>query len=266
MSTLNRLFGDSTSLADYAARYAAYLSDLLAQLDCEAIEQVGQFFEDAREAGRTIFLIGNGGSASTASHFANDFGFGTRKAGGKAYRAISLTDNVAFISAAGNDVGYELVFVEQLKTLMNPGDVVVAISASGNSPNVIAAIEYANEHGALTVGFTGFDGGELRQIADVCVHIQTPKGDYGPVEDVHLVLDHLISSYLVRLTAGAVRQEKADRHREQQPAVTATATAQASAHSFGPTVQTSSRFERLPRAARQAQAREGRGRATGRAV
>ncbi len=266
MSTLDHLYSDSTSLADYAARYATYLSDLLAQLDCEAIEQVGQVFEDAREAGHTIFLIGNGGSASTASHFANDFGFGTRKAGGKAYRAVSLTDNMAFISAAGNDVGYEMVFVEQLKTLMNPGDVVVAISASGNSPNVIAAIEYGNDHGALTVGFTGFDGGQLRQIVDVSVHIATPKGDYGPVEDVHLVLDHLISSYLVRLTAGAVRQEEADRRREHQPAVAAPATAHVSAPSFGPSVQAASRFERLPRPARQAQAREGRGRATGRAV
>lgn len=200
MSTLDRLYTESTGLADYARRYARYLSDLLGRLDCEAIDRVGRVLENAREDGRTIFVIGNGGSASTASHFANDFGFGARKAGGKAYRMISLSDNVAFLTAAGNDVGYDLVFVEQLKTLMQPGDVVIAISASGNSPNIVAAIEYANENGGVTVGLSGFDGGRLKQLADVCVHVTTPHGDYGPVEDIHLILDHLISSYLVRLT------------------------------------------------------------------
>ena len=232
MSTLDRLFNESTGLADYASRYAKYLADLLAQLDCESIERVGLVFEDARRNGRMIFVIGNGGSASTASHFANDFAFGTRKAGGKAYRMLSLTDNVAFMTAAGNDVGYDLVFVEQLKTLMNPGDVLVAISASGNSPNVVAAVEYANNHGGITVGLTGFDGGQLRDLADVGVHIATPQGDYGPVEDLHLVLDHLVSSYLVRLTASLARQEQAER-------------------SQSPT--TAQRFDRLPRTARHPQ-------------
>jgi D-sedoheptulose 7-phosphate isomerase len=201
MSTLDRLFGESTSLADYASRYTVYLSELLAQLDCEAIERVGLLLEDARHAGSTIFLIGNGGSASTASHLANDLGLGPRVRGGHAYRAHSLTDNVAFMSAAGNDLGYETIFVEQLKTLMRPGDVVVAISASGNSPNVVKALEYAKQLGATTIALTGFDGGRLRQLADECVHIQTPRGDYGPVEDLHVMLGHLITTYLARLTA-----------------------------------------------------------------
>jgi D-sedoheptulose 7-phosphate isomerase len=207
MSTLDRLFVRSTRLADYARRYALYLAELLAELDCEAIERVGRVFEDARKNGRTIFLIGNGGSAATASHFANDLGLGPRVKGGKPYRAISLTDNMAFVTAAGNDLGYETVFVEQLKTLMRPGDVVVAISASGNSPNVIKAIEYAKAHGACTVGLTGFDGGQLRKIVDECVHIDTPRGDYGPVEDLHLMLDHLMASYLTMLTASAAHQD-----------------------------------------------------------
>jgi D-sedoheptulose 7-phosphate isomerase len=201
MSTLDRLFRESNGLADYASRYARYLSDLLADLDYDAVERVGRTFEAARQAGRTIFLLGNGGSASTASHFANDLGLGPRIFGGKAYRAISLADNMAFVTAAGNDVGYDTVFVEQLKTLMMPGDVVVGISASGNSPNVVKAIEYAKAHRGITVGFAGFDGGQLVKAADFSVHIATPKGDYGPVEDLHMVLDHLITSYLARLTA-----------------------------------------------------------------
>jgi D-sedoheptulose 7-phosphate isomerase len=203
MSTLDRLFRESTGLADYASRYAAYLAQLLAQLDYDAVERVGRILEGARQAESTIFLIGNGGSASTASHFANDLGFGTRKAGGKAYRTLSLTDNMAFVTAAGNDVGYDLVFVEQLKTFMKEGDVVVAISASGNSPNIVKAVEYANENGAFTIGLTGFDGGRLQEIAGESILIATPKGDYGPVEDLHLILDHLLSSYLMRLTCGS---------------------------------------------------------------
>jgi D-sedoheptulose 7-phosphate isomerase len=200
MSTLNRLFRESHSLADYAGRYAAYIAELLDQLDCAAIDRVGHLLEAARIQGRTIFIVGNGGSAATASHFACDLALGPRGFGGKAYRAISLADNNALLTAAGNDLGYETVFSEQLKTLLAPDDVVLAISASGNSPNIVEAVEYANRIGAVTIGLTGFDGGRLRHVAREHIHISTPKGDYGPVEDLHLMVNHLISSYLVRLT------------------------------------------------------------------
>jgi len=200
MSTLNRLFAESNSLAEYARRYAAYIIHLLDHLDYAAIERVGCVLEDARLRGRTIFIVGNGGSAATASHFACDLSLGPRVFGGEAYRAISLADNNALMTAAGNDLGYDTVFSEQLKTLLTSGDVVIAISASGNSPNVVKAVEYANQAGATTIAFTGFDGGLMRHIAREHIHIPTPKGDYGPVEDLHLVLNHLISSYLVRLT------------------------------------------------------------------
>ena len=200
MSTLNRLFRESNSLADYAGRYASYIAELLDQLDYAAIDRVGGLLEAARLHGRTIFIVGNGGSAATASHLACDLALGPRGLGGKAYRAISLSDNNALLTAAGNDVGYETVFSEQLKTLLAPDDVVLAISASGNSPNIIEAVEYANRVGAMTIALTGFDGGRLRHVAREYIHIATPKGDYGPVEDLHLMVNHLISSYLVRLT------------------------------------------------------------------
>lgn len=207
MSTLNGLFEKSESLAEYAGHYASYLADLLGQLDFEAIDRVGRLLEHARRQNRTIFIIGNGGSASTASHCATDLGLGPRVFGGEAYRAVSLSDNCALLTAAGNDLGYDTVFSEQLRTLMQPGDVVLAISASGNSPNIVKAVEYANHAGGITVGFTGFDGGRLRQIAREALHVETPHGDYGPVEDVHLILNHLITTYLVRLTRQAKEDE-----------------------------------------------------------
>lgn len=222
MATLDLLFSDSAGLADYAKRYALYLTALLSQLDHEAIERVGDILEHARQTGRTVFVIGNGGSAATASHVANDLGLGPRTYGGVSYRAVSLTDNVAFLTAAANDVGYESVFVEQLRTLMRDGDVVVAISASGNSPNVVKAVEYAKSRDAITIALTGFDGGTLRTMARECLHIATAHGDYGPVEDLHLMLGHLITSYLARLTAEANshRRDATDMARDAATRVT----------------------------------------------
>lgn len=157
---------------------------------------MGDALEHARVRGQTIFLLGNGGSAATASHFAEDLWFGTHVDGKYAYRVVCLADNVPAITALANDTGYENVFIEQLRALFRPGDVVVAISASGNSPNVVRAIEYANANDGVTIGLTGFDGGRLRKICQVCVHVETAAGEYGPVEDIHLVMDHLITSYL----------------------------------------------------------------------
>ena len=170
---------------------------MLKQLDIATIGRVIEMFLAARETGNRIFFCGNGGSAATASHFANDIAIGTRSPQ-KPFRAVSLTDNVAVITAIANDDGYDHIFVQQLQTLMEPGDLVVAISASGNSQNVVAAVEYANAHGNPTIALTGFDGGKLKVAATVTIHINSLKGDYGPVEDMHMVLDHMIGSYLMR--------------------------------------------------------------------
>ena len=203
MSTLDRLFAEAQDLEDYARRYAQYIAQLLASLDCAAIQRVGERLEAARKANATVFILGNGGSASTASHFANDLGIGPRRLGGATYRAVSLSDNVSALTAIANDRHYDEVFVEQLKTLLDPGDLVLAISASGNSPNILRAAQYARTQGAIVVAFTGFGGGQLVELADDVVHIATPHGDYGPVEDLHMLLDHLLTSYLARLTARA---------------------------------------------------------------
>ncbi|HZA01798.1 MAG TPA: SIS domain-containing protein, partial [Hyphomicrobiaceae bacterium] len=134
---------------------------------------------------------GNGGSASTATHFACDLSKATIVQGRARLRVTSLTDNVALLTAWANDTSYENVFAEQLANLLNPGDVVVAISASGNSPNVIAAIKTAAACGATTVGIVGFSGGSLKEAVDAVVHV--PSDSYGVVEDCHLVLEHAIT-------------------------------------------------------------------------
>lgn len=191
--------------AGYARAYLSYVGALARQLDPNTIGAFIALLEDARASGATVFFIGNGGSAATASHFANDIAIGTRTGDVRPFRAQALTDNVAVMTALANDNGYDSIFVDQLKVHMRDGDALVAISASGNSPNVIAAVGYAKARGAKVVGLTGFDGGKLRAQADIAIHVATQKGEYGPVEDMHMIVDHLVGAYL----AARVRREKA---------------------------------------------------------
>jgi D-sedoheptulose 7-phosphate isomerase len=181
----------------YADAYLDYLASCFSELDRKALARFVELLLAARESGHAIFFIGNGGSAATASHFANDISIGTRTGDEKPFRAISLTDNVAVMTALANDEGYDRMFVDQLKVQMRDGDALVAISASGNSPNVIAAVEYAKSRGATVVGLTGFDGGKLKALSDIELHVPTAKGEYGPVEDIHMIFDHLVGSYLM---------------------------------------------------------------------
>ncbi len=178
-------------------RIQEYISNLQGVLECLSLADVRQSINlvmETYQADRQIFVIGNGGSASTASHIANDLGKGASVPGARRFRAISLTDNVATMTAWANDVSYEDVFVEQLKNLINPGDLVIGISASGNSENIIRAIRHANAIGCKTIGWAGFGGGKLREIADVSVVVDSH--DYGPVEDVHLILNHILHAWI----------------------------------------------------------------------
>jgi len=187
---------DRTPAGDYALRYVERLVQLLHRMDCEAVSRVIEIFSKARSSGNTLFFLGNGGSAATAAHFANDMGVCASPEGQVPFRALSLTTNNAFITCLANDFGYETIFVRQLRNLMRPGDVVVGISASGNSPNAVKALEYANDNNGISVAIVGFDGGVMKKIAAHAIHVESEKGEYGPVEDVHMVLDHLISLYL----------------------------------------------------------------------
>jgi D-sedoheptulose 7-phosphate isomerase len=152
----------------------------------------------ARENNNNIFFMGNGGSATTASHFANDLAFGTNEYK-KPFKVMSIVDNISVLTALGNDYGYEDIFIRQIKIYGKKSDVLVGISASGNSQNLIKAFEYATTVGIKTVALTAFDGGKMREIANQNIHIPTNKQEYGPAEDLHMILDHLVSNYLMRL-------------------------------------------------------------------
>jgi D-sedoheptulose 7-phosphate isomerase len=195
MNNLDRIF--TVDPIDFARAYLDYLQSVLQRIN--AVE-IGAFIETllkARERGATVFFIGNGGSAATASHFANDLSIGTNEYD-KPFRAMSLTDNVPLITAISNDFGYEEIFVRQLRVLGKRGDVVVGISASGNSPNLLNTFEYARVAGIKTVAITAFDGGKMKAIADEGIHVMTGLKEYGPAEDAHMVLDHLVGAYLMR--------------------------------------------------------------------
>ena len=200
MNELDKIFFQSKNANAFATGYLNYLSQVLSKFNVEEIAAFVKVLMEARERDAQIFFMGNGGSATTASHFANDLAIGTRS-WSKPFRAMSLADNQAIVTAISNDNGYENIFVMQLQALMKKGDAVVAISASGNSKNLIRALEYANSKGVVTVGITSFDGGQLREIAKLGVHVPANKGEYGPAEDAHMVLNHLIGAYLNRLVA-----------------------------------------------------------------
>jgi len=195
-----------SSKTEFIACYLSHLEEIIAQLDIDRIRCVIDAFLAAWEKGRTIYFIGNGGSAAIASHFANDIAIGTAASDSEPFKAVSLTDNVAIITALGNDEGYETIFERQLQLILQPGDVLVALSVSGRSENVLRAVSYARAHGALTVGCTGFDGGDLRKMVDVSFHVETPYGEYGPVEDAFQILDHLIYTYLVLQRRGRLQR------------------------------------------------------------
>lgn len=196
--SIEEIFKESDSIKEYARGYFQYLSELLNQLDLNAIEAFAEHMEDARRNNNMVFFIGNGGSAATASHMVNDFGSDIMKKSNpdKPFRVLSLTDNPAVMLAIANDDGYDNLFVNQLRALYQQGDKLVAISASGNSRNVIAAAQWVKDRGGTVMSLVGFDGGKLVDISDEVIHVETVKGDYGPVEDIHIIMDHLIASWL----------------------------------------------------------------------
>lgn len=170
--------------------YILALQHTIDQLPRQAIAEVVEVLEQARVQKRQVFIMGNGGSASTATHFVCDLAKNTRRDGLPHFRAIGLTDNMAIFSAYANDEGYESVFAQQLANLILPGDIVIGISASGNSQNVINAIYEAKLHQAQTIAFTGFDGGRLGPMVDFNIHVKSDIIEH--VEDIHLMLEHMI--------------------------------------------------------------------------
>jgi len=200
MNNIERLCVKMSGFEAFAKGYVEYVSKILInQLDMTAIKMFVEELESARKDQNTVFFIGNGGSAATASHMANDIGVDVLKKGeiDRPFRCMALTDNVPVMTAIGNDDGYENIFVNQLRIHYRQGDKLVVISASGNSSNVVLAAEWVSRRGGKVIGILGFDGGKLKDLCDIVINVPTPKGEYGPVEDVHMVIDHMISNWLI---------------------------------------------------------------------
>ncbi len=182
---------------DFTGGIEGYLGRLKVVLDAMDRKEIDAFLNallEAHQKGANIFIMGNGGSASTASHFACDINKGVSLGMEKRFKVIALTDNMATILAYGNDEGYESIFVEQMRNFVRPGDLVIGISGSGNSKNVLRAIEHANAVGCVTVGITGYGGGKLRQMAKLSVNANVM--DMQLSEDVHMVLVHMAMQLL----------------------------------------------------------------------
>jgi len=174
--------------------YVTAVVSTLGKLPLESIAQVIEAIEDARTNGKQVFIFGNGGSATTASHFACDLMKGAICGGKPRIKAISLCDNLAVIAAWANDTGYENIFAEQLENLAKQGDIAIAISGSGNSTNVLNGVMVASGKGAITIGFTGFYGGKLKYLVDIPVIVDNHTMEQ--VEDIHLLIEHIITSFL----------------------------------------------------------------------
>ncbi|MFP6764838.1 MAG: SIS domain-containing protein [Planctomycetaceae bacterium] len=186
------MLGSSLPLKDYLAR----LSDELNRLDRTAIERWSDLIYEAWDSGQCVFVIGNGGAATTASHFAEDFGKSLlhvdelQDESRKRLKVLSLTDNAGRITALGNDLSFDEIFVQQLMNLGGAGDVLIALSGSGNSRNILRAVEWANRHGLRTFGMTGYDGGHLKRIQQDGIHIDV--ADMGMTQSIHLCLFHWV--------------------------------------------------------------------------
>jgi D-sedoheptulose 7-phosphate isomerase len=192
--------GDQTLVRDWAAigrRYVASFTQILDELDHDAIERVVERLRSARDSGATVFIAGNGGSAATASHWVNDLGKATKRSGRTPIKVMSLGDNASWLTALGNDEGYERVFSGQLENFATAGDVLMIISASGNSPNLLDAIQLAKSRGMGTIALLGFDGGAAKDIVDDAVLLRTPVGEYGLVETGHCLVADIITTCLI---------------------------------------------------------------------
>lgn len=185
-------------LKSYFQNYKKRLNDLLEMVNLDELEKVILLMVTAFKNGNTVYVCGNGGSAATASHIQADFSFFVRYFTEFRPKVRALTDNIAMITAVGNDTSFNDIFVEQLKGHFEKEDLIICISASGNSENVIRAAEYANQNGGRSIGFIGFTGGKLKEVCTISLYTPNPKGDYGPIEDLHMIYDHLIVNYLLQ--------------------------------------------------------------------
>jgi len=193
---LAQLFDSAGSLEEYATGYLANMTKVLQSMHMPTVVKAIEMIESCAENDQTFFILGNGGSGAVGGHWVNDLGANTVVDGKPGFRVISLCDNAFSITAIANDASYEEIFSIQLQANMRPGDVVLALSVSGNSPNIVRGVEYANENGGHTIGCCGFKGGKLKEISELCIHMPSSKDEYGPIEDMFSVFMHIAQSYI----------------------------------------------------------------------
>ncbi len=179
-----------------AAAFLRDFEELLHKVNLDALERSFEILKAARDRGAMIYIAGNGGSAATASHWVNDLGKGAKVNGGPPLRVLSLSDNVSWLTALANDEGYERSFAGQIENFAEPGDVLVVLSASGNSVNLIRAVEIARAREVTSLGLLGFDGGALKDLVDEYLLLPTSQGAYGLVESGHDLLCHILTACL----------------------------------------------------------------------
>jgi D-sedoheptulose 7-phosphate isomerase len=185
-------------IKSFAKDYLTRLKRILDDIDVDVISDIVDTLEETIENKSRIYILGNGGSSATASHMVNDLGAGLTRRDIINFDVTSLGDNSPVITAIANDIGYENIFYMQIKGHISANDVVVAISCSGDSPNIIKAVDHAKDVGCKIIGVTGFNGGYLKKISNINFHVNAPEGEYGLVEDAHMILDHIIYSYYVQ--------------------------------------------------------------------
>jgi len=183
----------------FIQEYINKLCHILQNVKIQSVEEIINKLEEVHELNAKIYIIGNGGSAATSSHMVNDLSIGLKLREIRNFNIESLADNSAVCTAIANDIGYENIFYAQLKNKIKKDDLLIAISCSGNSANIVKAAKYAKEVGTTVIGMSGFKGGKLKELSDIKFHIETNKGEYGLVEDAHMILDHIIYSYYISL-------------------------------------------------------------------
>ena len=198
---INKMASSSKSLEHFSKLYVDYLNNLLTSIDFRKLTKLSKILLNARVNKKTIFVIGNGGSAATASSMANDLGFDIIKKTrtNKPFKFLSLTDNSPVLTAISNDTGYENIFLNQLKIHYKKGDIAIMISASGNSKNLLLAAKWIKKKGGTIFSLLGFDGGKLNKLSNDYLLIKSVKGDYGPVEDSHLIINHILAHWFQKI-------------------------------------------------------------------
>jgi D-sedoheptulose 7-phosphate isomerase len=195
---LKALYDVSSDTAAYSHAYLDHMADVVRAIPGDDLPRLIELTEEAVAADKTIFVMANGGSGAVANHWANDLGPNSVVPGQPGIRIISLCENPGSITAVGNDVSFEDIFKVQLQSFMRPGDLVIAMSVSGNSPNIISGMEYAREAGAVTVGISGMDGGALAEKCDHAIVVLSTRDEYGPVEDAFSVIMHVVVTYVMQ--------------------------------------------------------------------